>query len=143
MGGARTDGVVTELGERFVRAIAAKDAPAMLDLLHPEVDFRAMTPSRFWEASSASALVDDIVFGRWFAPGDHIDAVEAIETDTVAVRYRVGYRFRVTNADGTFTVEQQAYFEVHEGRITWLRIMCAGYLADPAISPLVVDAPPG
>ena len=102
-----------------------------------------MTRRKFWKASSARELVDGIVFGRWFAPGDRIDAVEAIETDTVAERCRVGYRFRVRNAEGTFTVEPQAYFGVHEGRITWLRIMCAGYLACLAISPLVVSTPPG
>jgi hypothetical protein len=134
MADVRTDGVVTDLGERFVRAIAAKDAPVLRDLLQPDIDFRAMTPGKFWEASTAPDLVDDIVFGRWFGPNDHIDAVEAIETATVVDRYRVGYRFRVTNDDGPFTVDQQAYFEVKDDRISWLRIMCAGYLADPPLT---------
>ena len=30
-------------------------------------------------------------------------------------------------AEGTFLVEQQAYFGVERDRIDWLRIMCSGY----------------
>ncbi len=52
---------------------------------------------------------------------------EGIECTTVADRQRVGYRLRVRNDDGRFAVEQQAYFDVRGGRITWLRIMRAGY----------------
>ena len=117
-----------DLGESFARAIAAKNATALLGLLSPEVDFRAMTPGRFWEASSAEEVVNDVIFGKWFEDTDRIDAVDAIECDTVAGRRRVGYRFRVTNADGAFLVEQQAYFDAERDHIDWLRIMCSGYL---------------
>jgi hypothetical protein len=120
-----------DLGESFVRAIAAKDASALLGLLSPEIDFRAMTPGRFWEAGSATEVVNDVIFGNWFEAADRIDAVDAIECDVVADRRRVGYRFRVTNAEGTFLVEQQAYFGVERDRIDWLRIMCSGYRPVP------------
>jgi hypothetical protein len=116
-----------QIGERFARAIAAKDAPALLGLLAPEVDFRAMTPVRFWESNSAVEVVDDVVFGKWFEPTDAIESIEGIENDVVMDRERVGYRFRVTNADGAFVVEQQAYLGVQDDRIAWLRIMCTGY----------------
>jgi hypothetical protein len=116
-----------QIGERFARAIAAKDAPALLGLLAPEVDFRAMTPVRFWESNSAVEVVDDVVFGKWFEPTDLIESIEGIENDVVMDRERVGYRFRVTNADGAFVVEQQAYLGVQDDRIAWLRIMCTGY----------------
>jgi SnoaL-like domain len=119
-------------GERFARAIAAKDASALLDVLAPDVDFRAMTPGRFWEAGSPQEIVDDVILGRWFEPSDHIDALESVESDTVADRERVIYRFHVTNADGSFLVEQSAYFEVVDDRISWLRVMCAGYRPMPA-----------
>jgi hypothetical protein len=116
-----------QIGERFARAVAAKDAPALLGLLAPEVDFRAMTPVRFWESNSAVEVVDDVVFGKWFEPTDLIESIEGIENDVVVDRERVGYRFRVTNADGAFVVEQQAYLGVQDDRIAWLRIMCTGY----------------
>ena len=115
------------LGEPFVRAVAAKDAAGLTALLSDDVDFKALTPKRFWEAESAASVVDDVIFGHWFEPSDHIDAIEAIDCDTVVDRQRVGYRLHVTNDEGAFAVEQQAYLDVHDGRITWLRIMCAGY----------------
>jgi len=117
----------TTVGERFARAIAAKDAAALRVLLAPDVDFRALTPSRTWEATSASEVIDDVIFGEWFEPGDRIEAVESIENDIVVDRERVGYRFRVKNDEGAFLVEQQAYLGIDNGTIGWLRIMCAGY----------------
>jgi hypothetical protein len=79
-----------QIGERFARAVAAKDAPALLGLLAPEVDFRAMTPVRFWESNSAVEVVDDVVFGKWFEPTDLIESIEGIENDVVMDRERVG-----------------------------------------------------
>ena len=104
----------TPFGERFARAIAAKDAPALLALLAPRIDFRAMTPGRFWEADSAVQVVDEVVLGSWFEPTDRIDEIEGIENGEVVDRERVGYRFRGTNADGAFLVEQQAYLPRRE-----------------------------
>jgi hypothetical protein len=86
-----------------------------------------MTPNRVWEVTSAEELVDEVILGKWFDDSDHIDAVENIEASTVVDRHRVGYRFRVTNPDGTFAVEQQAYYGVANDQIDWLRIMCSGY----------------
>jgi hypothetical protein len=119
--------MVISVGERFARAVAAQDAPALLALLAPDVDFRGMTPGRFWEAGSAVEVVDDVILGQWFAPANRIDAIVAIEHDVVVDRERVGYRFHVTNDGGAFVVEQQAYYGVEGDRVTWLRIMCSGY----------------
>src|SRR5688572_29286719 len=103
-------------------------------LLDPQVDFRALTPGRFWEVSSARELVDDVIFGRWFEPTDRIESIESIESGVVADRHRVAYQLRVVNDDGPFLVEQQAYFEVAVGRITMLRVMCSGYRPTPAVT---------
>jgi len=113
------------LGQAFAHALAAKDHAGVLNLLHPEVDFRAMTPSRIWEADHP----DDVLkaLGTWFDDGDVIDGIERLETDRFADRERVGYRLRVSNEDGLHLVEQQAYLSERDGRIGWLRIMCAGY----------------
>jgi hypothetical protein len=116
-----------EIGERFAHAFAKKDSPGLLEILDPEIDFRGMTPGRFWEASSAETLVDGIIFGAWFEASDHIDSLEDVQSGSVADRDRVSYRLRVTNPDGVFVVEQQAYFGVENDRINWLRIMCSGY----------------
>ena len=116
------------LGRAFAEALGRKDSAALRRLLHPEIDFRAMTPRTFWEASDSATVVDDILLGKWFEPSDEITAVIAIETATVEHRERVGYRFRVLNADGAHIVDQQAYLESDGDRIAWLRVMCAGYL---------------
>lgn len=116
----------TDVGTRFAEALAAKDRAALLTLLHPDVEFRAMTPGRFWEADSATEVVDGILLGAWFEPTDHIDELESVDVGEVVDRSRMGYRMRVTNDDGTSAVEQQAYFDAVDGQITWLRVMCAG-----------------
>lgn len=118
-----------EIGERFAQALAKKDSQGLLDLLDPEVDFRGLTPNRFWEASSANALVDDILLGAWFEARDHIEALEDLQVGAVGDRDRVSYQVRIVNPDGVFLVEQQAYFGVDDARINWLRIMCSGYRA--------------
>jgi hypothetical protein len=115
------------IGERFARAVAIRDAPALLEVLAPDVSFQGMTPSRIWATDSAETLVRDVLLGSWFTPGDVVEAIESLDHGTVADRGRVGYRFRVTNDRGTFLVEQQAYFDAQDERITWLRIMCSGY----------------
>lgn len=113
------------LGAAFARAVAVKDLAGVRELLHPEVDFRGMTPGRVWEADGP----DDVLaaLGTWFDDGDVIEGVESVESDAFADRERVGYRIRVRNDDGLHLVEQQVYLSERDGRIGWLRIMCAGY----------------
>lgn len=114
-------------GERFARALAAKDEAALYDVLDDAVDFRGLTPGRPWEATSARAVVD-VLLGSWFEPSDHIDALDHVETGVVAGgRERLTYRLRVTNDDGPHVVEQQAYYAAEAGRITWLRVLCSGF----------------
>jgi hypothetical protein len=115
------------LGEQFAASLAKKDRAALFALLADEMDFRAMTPGRFWEASTPTDVVDDVILGHWFEPSDHIEALESVETAEIADRTRVGYLLKVRNDDGMHLVEQQAYLAEQDGRISWLRVMCSGY----------------
>jgi hypothetical protein len=115
----------TTLAGAFGRAVADKDHDRVRELLHPEVDFRAMTPRKVWEADGPEDVITAL--SMWFEDSDVIEGVEVLETDAFADRERVGYRFRIRNADGLYLVEQQAYLGEREGRIGWLRIMCSGY----------------
>ena len=74
-----------------------------------------------------------MLLGQWFQQDDEIEALERLETDAVADRQRVGYRFSVTNPYGRFLVEQQAYIAPRDGRIGWMRVLCSGLR--PAQSP--------
>jgi hypothetical protein len=116
----------TTLGADFARAFASKDARRIRELVHPEIDFRGLTPSRSWEASDPEALVS-ILFDEWLEDKDEVESVESIESHTVADRERVGYRFRVTNPDGRHVVEQQAYIGTRDGQIDWMRVVCSGF----------------
>jgi len=120
----------TTVGVDFARAFAEKDADRMRELLHPEVDFHALTPSRAWEASGQDAVLE-VLFENWLEGKDHVDAVERIDGDTVVDRERVGYLLSVTNPDGRFLVEQQAYLSTRDGRIDWMRVVCSGFRPAP------------
>ncbi|MGZ4674114.1 MAG: hypothetical protein ACXVH5_09590 [Ilumatobacteraceae bacterium] len=116
------------LGERFARALADKDAAGLKGLLRSDVDFRAMTPGRFWEATDIDVIVDDTMLGTWFEPQRKITEVLAIESDSLGEMDRVGYRFKVERPEGAFVIEQQAYYETDGEKISWLRIMCSGFI---------------
>ncbi len=117
---------MSSVGERWVSAIAGRDAAGLTGLLSEDVDFRGVTPRRAWEATNPAEVVD-IVLGTWFDDGTTIDAVEEVTTDRVVDTDRVGYRFRTTTADGPHLIEQQAYFRAEGDRIGYLRIVCSGY----------------
>ena len=119
---------MTTLGERFAAALAAKDTDTLTSLMSPQVDFRGMTPGRFWEAASPAEVVE--VLYQWFESGDVIEELVATATSTVVDRACVDYRFHVRNADGRYAVEQRAYYDADtSGRIGLIRVMCSGYRA--------------
>ena len=97
------------VGELFAEAFAAKDFERAGELLDPEVDFRALTPNRAWEASGAGAVVADVL-REWLEESDRVDGLVSVETGAVGDRERVSYRFLVHNPEGEFVVEQQAYY---------------------------------
>lgn len=104
----------------------------MLALMHPAIEFRGLTPGRAWEANDREAVIS-LLLGQWFEEADEIEALEHVESDAFADRQRVGYRFSVSNPDGRFLVEQQAYLSERDGRIGWMRVLCSGYR--PVITP--------
>jgi hypothetical protein len=55
---------MTTEGERFARALAARDAAAMRAVLAGQVDFAALTPGRHWTGTDPAEIVDDVIFGR-------------------------------------------------------------------------------
>ena len=114
------------LGSEFAKALGAKDAGRLRELVHPEIDFCGLTPSRAWEAGGPDELMS-LLLDEWFADKDEIVGVESVESDAVADRERVGYRFSVENPDGHFLVEQQAYVAERDGRICWMRVVCSGF----------------
>jgi hypothetical protein len=122
--------LTADLRERFVRAVAARDADTLKELLAPTVNFRALTPGKHWESDDANEVVDDMILGTWFAPERSITQILGIERATVGSVDRVGYRFRAQLPDGEFVIEQQAYLKTENDKISWLRILCSGFHAE-------------
>jgi hypothetical protein len=118
---------MTDLGSRFVAALAAKDTSRLVALFASDVDCRAMTPRRFWEADSPQRVGHEVLY-EWFEPKDVIERIDYVEAGHAGDRERIDYRFLIRNPDGPFIVEQRAYFDVNEaGRISYMRTICSGY----------------
>lgn len=119
---------MTDAGTTFVRGLAAKDRAALLEVLSPTVDFRGMTPGGFWEATSASSAVDDVLLGHWFEDHDQIDEIVELTTGRHVDRHRVDYLLRVRSRDDPCLVEQRGYFDLDDdGRIVKLNLICSGF----------------
>lgn len=118
---------MTNPGEAFAQALAAKDETAVRAVTTPDLDFRAMTPGRFWEAHTHDELVD-VLFGHWLEPSDEVVALLSTATGEVSTRRHVTYRMHLRNADGDSLMEQQMYYDVTDGRISWARVMCSGFV---------------
>lgn len=48
------------IGGAFAAAPAAEDLDRIGDLLHPEIDFRGLTPRREWEASDPDTVLGTV-----------------------------------------------------------------------------------
>jgi len=114
------------LGTDFAHAFAAKDADRVRELVHPEIDFKALTPNRNWEASDQDKLVS-MLFDEWLEDSDEVQGIESVESESFADRERVGYRLAIRCPDGNFLVEQQAYIGERDGKIGWMRVVCSGF----------------
>ncbi len=114
------------LGVAYAEALAVKDFDRIRELLHPEVDFRGLTPRRNWEADDAETVISEVL-RQWFEDSDEIQREWRIESGAFADRERVGYRFKVRNPEGLFEVEQQVYVGERDGRIGWMRTVCSGF----------------
>lgn len=118
---------VHTVGRRFAHALADKDVAQLTSLLASDVDFRGLTPGKFWEAEDNAAVIE-VMLGTWFAPDEHIDAIlDLNENDSVEDTAHVSYRFAITTPDGAHTAEQQAYYRTEDEQITYLRILCSGF----------------
>jgi hypothetical protein len=116
---------LTSVTAEFLDAILARDLPRARSLLHPEIDFRAMTPSRVWEADDPAGVED--VLRAWFEhPERTVERVDPTEPAAVEDTTRLGWRVQGTGTDGLFLYEQQAYLREDDGQVVWLRIMCSG-----------------
>ena len=109
----------------LVEAIVARDFSRARGLLHPEIDFRAMTPSRIWEADGPAGVEE--VLRTWLDdPDEEIERIDPVEVTAVEDTARAGWSVRGSDAEGTFVFQQLAYVRERDGQVAWLRVMCTG-----------------
>jgi SnoaL-like domain len=109
----------------FVDAILARDLSLARGLLHADIDFRAMTPKRVWEADGPAGVEE--VLRAWFEhPERDVERVDPTEPASLEDTVRVGWRVRGSDTGGPFIYEQQAYVREDHGKIVWLRVICSG-----------------
>lgn len=121
--GATTTGELA--GPAFAHALARRDFTKLQSILDPEIEFRALTPRRTWEANGDVPTVD--LFRKWFDDATVIERVEHVETHAVGDRQHLVYRFSGHEDGDPFVIEQQLYFTERGGRIDWMRMMCSGF----------------
>ena len=120
-----TASTIPALGRRFVEALASEDAEAVRAVLHPEIDFRALTPDRFWRPTTATRCSRSCsVCGS--RPTTNSRNSFSAYADVFADREQIRLRFRGRNRDGAMLVEQQAYLAQRDSLIGWTRIVCSG-----------------
>jgi hypothetical protein len=113
------------LGPSFADALARRDFAQVTDVLCPDIDFRAVTPRRAWEAATAEETLE--VLRTWFDATTVVDEVLSVDTDAVADRHCVTYRFTGQRAQERFVIEQHAYYSERDHRIAWMRLVCSGF----------------
>jgi hypothetical protein len=122
--------VESGIASAFVDAITTRDVAAAVALLHPEIDFRAMTPNRIWEAEGPAGV--EAILREWFEdPDEDIHGIEATEPVSLESTVRVGWLVHISDADGPHIFEQQAYVRERDARIDWMRVICSGWIPLP------------
>ena len=117
--------LVNLLGPAFAHALARGDVAQGAELRGPDVECRAVTPRRFWEADSAEETLR--ILATWFNPSRVVHEVLALSTDLVADRQSVTYRFAGEEERRGFAIEQHAYYTARDDRIGWMRLVCSGF----------------
>jgi hypothetical protein len=120
-GGPRAD----LLGPAFAQALARRDFALVAEVLCPDIEFRALTPRRAWEADTSEETLR--VLRTWFSEATVVDDVLDVRTDVVTDRHAVTYRFAGERPDGRFVIEQHAYYTERADRIGWMRLLCSGF----------------
>ena len=117
------------LGPAFAHALARADFSQVMEVLCPDIEFRALTPRRAWEADTAEETL--VILRTWFNETRVVDDVLGVRTDVVGDRHCVTYRFAGEDPDGRFVIEQHAYYTERDDRIGWVRLVCSGFRPVP------------
>jgi hypothetical protein len=117
--------VSTEIGERFCKALASRDFPALGRLFAADGQLRGLVPTTLREVTGPDEIAKR--FELWFGEEDDFELVES-EVEPLADRVRIRYRFAcVDREEGPQIGEQQGYAELAGDKIAVLSLVCSGF----------------
>ena len=138
-GGTPVAAVAATAGERFARALAAKDSGALCALLADPLDFQALTPGRHWSASTGRQAVEEIILAWWFGAGDEITELCSVASGRCSTASTSPTGCACAGQAVTTWSSSRLYHNTEGPRITWMRVLA---LWSPAV-PWVTSAAGG
>jgi hypothetical protein len=115
----------TELGGRFVSALAERDFGRLARTLASDVQVRALIPPGPVELAGAKPAATR--FATWFGDADGFELVRS-GSEEVGDRLHLFYRLRVKRpGDPWKVVEQHLFCAIDAGRISALDLVCSGF----------------
>jgi len=112
------------LAGAFIEGIAAASAQAIAACFAPDARLRGLIPPGPVERIGALAAGE--LIASWFADSDPLSLVDS-SIDQVGDRLHIAYRFDGTELGDDFTVQQQVYAEIVDGRLNDVTLLCSGF----------------
>ena len=115
------EATATEVGRRFLDALARRDFAAVAACFAPDAQLRAVVPPGVREDKGAEAIAARLE-GWTGETGEVVDSSVEMVQDILRLRYVI----RELPEQGPTVFEQTAYAEVAGGAITKFRVACSG-----------------
>jgi hypothetical protein len=112
------------LAMALIEGVLSADAAAIADCFATDARFRALIPPGPVERRGAAAAGE--IIARWFADADPLILIDR-SVDRVADRLHLAYRLEGTELGNDFTLQQQVYAEVIDGRLNDVILLCSGF----------------
>jgi TusA-related sulfurtransferase len=113
-----------QVGEEWIRALVEKDIRRFTRFCHPDVHSSLLTPYKYSSLDTALDLFQKVE--QWFHEADTMD-IEQERVEMVGERLAIFYRLRIEEHRQPFTIEQQLYCTLRDGRVQQLHLLCSGF----------------
>ena len=117
---------MTEVGDRFVDAVARRDFDAVAACFSPDAEVRILTPHQLRELSGPAEAADR--FRAWFGPMDGFELLDA-GVEHIADRVRIRWHTRGCDPEkGWQENDHTGYAQLDDsGLIVALNVSCTGF----------------
>jgi TusA-related sulfurtransferase len=113
-----------QMGEDWIRAIADKAPERLERFCQPEVVSHLLVPRRYMKYDNVTDLVEEV--RGWFGNCSDFQ-VEHSRVEQVGERLGIFYRFLLKKQGAWYTIEQQSYSTMRDGRIAQFHLLCSGF----------------